>query len=74
MPNKPYGGLVASISDNSEKPDSSGVFFVGALDSLRATKSGYLWFTVNDVQWHDNRFYNDNIGYFLVTVSVIKAK
>ena len=72
LPNKPYGGMVGAIVDTIKAhPDSAGIFWIGPHSESKAGRSGVLWFTVNDVVWRDNRFYEDNIGSFLVRVTVI---
>lgn len=79
LPNEKAAGLVAAIkSDTGDLPARSEAFFVGrSLADFSATRAGYLWFTVNDVQCNDpnnpNLFYNDNIGSFWVRVVVKRA-
>lgn len=76
LPNEKAAGLIAAIkSDTGDLPARSDAFFVGrSLADFSATRAGYLWFTVNDVQFNDpknpNLFYTDNIGSFWVRVVV----
>lgn len=81
LPDEPAGSLVASVGDAYKEPPRGEAFFVGVgdkvahkADELIAPVDGWLWFTVNDVQYADtqnrNLFYNDNIGFFWVRVTV----
>lgn len=81
LPEEPAGSLVAAVGDAYREPSRTGAFFVGVGDKvahqgdeLVAPSDGWLWFTVNDVQYADalnrNLFYNDNIGFFWVRVTV----
>jgi hypothetical protein len=82
MPHKNAAGLVAAVKAGSKaQPAPSDAFFVGKSKSCvvgdedcGALQKGWLWFTVNDVQYNDPDnpvlFYNDNIGVFWVRVTV----
>jgi hypothetical protein len=75
LPTAPYGMLVgAVVTDDSRGPDqSSQVFEIGNGIGNQSPQAGYLWLGVNDVR-HDRSprdlFSFDNLGYFLVTVTV----
>jgi hypothetical protein len=74
LPMENAGGLVAAIrSDSGGTPARSDAFFVGrSREDYPVSQRGWLWFTVNDVQYNDpnnpNLFYNDNLGAFWVKV------
>ena len=74
LPDKPAGGLVAAVIDDSDEPTRADAFFVGRESEYVAARNGDLWFTVNDVQYADPKnpylFYNDNIGAFIVRITV----
>jgi len=81
LPEEPAGSLVAAIGEAYREPPKEGAFFVGVGDKVAhrgnewvAPNDGWLWFTVNDVQYADalnrNLFYNDNIGFYWVRVTV----
>ncbi len=81
LPGEPAGSLVAAIGDAYREPAREGTFFVGVGDKVAhrgdeivASNDGWLWFNINDVQYADalnrNLFYNDNIGFFWVRVTV----
>ncbi len=72
MPKQPYGVLIGAFSDRNEEPDhdlgkqlTSSAFRVGSNLERRATDewSGYLYFTVNDVQYDPvpELFFVDNL-------------
>jgi hypothetical protein len=81
LPGENAAGLVAAIKSGSEQeaePTGADAFFVGngkSRDDFEVTREGWLWFTVNDVQFSDDKhpensrlFYNDNVGAFWVRV------
>jgi len=81
LPGKNAAGLVAAVKSGSKvAPGKQDAFFVGKSkdcvvgegEDCSASQKGWLWFTVNDVQYNDpanpNLFYNDNIGVFWVRV------
>jgi hypothetical protein len=74
LPDDHAGGLVAAIKgDAGGTPVKSDAFFVGRFkENYSVSEAGWLWFTVNDVQYNDldnpYLFYNDNIGSFWVRV------
>ena len=70
LPGRPYGELIGAVSANPERPNRNEVFHIGRERSLAATQRGKLWFIVNDVLAEDNRFFNDNLGSFLVRTTV----
>ncbi len=75
LPTSPYGMLVGAIMpDDRRAPDQpSQVFEIGKSIDRQWPRSGYLWLSVNDVR-HDQSpkdlFYFDNLGYFLVMVTL----
>jgi hypothetical protein len=78
LPSAPYGMLVAAVSQRQPMryDNFSGAFRIGASRSVKWTGDpGTLWLNVNDV-WDDDdghfpeKFYVDNIGFFLVRVIV----
>jgi hypothetical protein len=80
LPTAPYGILVGAVSQMQPmRYDSfSGAFRIGASRSVKWTGDpGTLWLNVNDV-WDDDddqfpqKFFVDNIGFFLVRVVVTK--
>jgi hypothetical protein len=86
LPQENAAGLVAAIKSGSkELPGRSDAFFVGRskdcvvgdAETCGASQKGWLWFTVNDVQFNDPDnpvlFYNDNIGVFWVRVTLIRG-
>jgi len=76
LPDANAAGLIAAIEGGSVvMPVRSDAFFVGrSKEDYAVSQGGWLWFTVNDVQYSDpnnsNLFYNDNIGLFWVRVVV----
>jgi hypothetical protein len=75
LPKENAGGLVAAIKGGADEPSKADAFFVGRKKDLVASKDGFLWFNVNDVQYYKdpanpNLFYNDNIGSFWVLIAV----
>jgi hypothetical protein len=70
IPDAPYGALVAAVVPAGDSAAGSGPFLVGQKTTVVAPHAGTLWLNINDVRWTDGRFYNDNLGYFLVTVIV----
>ena len=85
LPDDNAGGLAASISTKSEAndpPSSLDAFFVGAsMDNYPVRKTGSLWITVNDVQYHDQKhpelsslFYNDSVGLFWARATIKRAE
>jgi hypothetical protein len=79
LPNSPFGALLATIhsgtADPVRKDAFSGVVVAGASHRMVAQKAGTLWFTINDVLDDEDpsfpyKFYIDNLGYFLVKVTV----
>ena len=75
LPKSPYGVLIGAIMpDDGRAPDqSSQVFEIGKGLGSQFAQSGYLWLSVDDVR-HDQSpkdlFNFDNLGYFLVTVTL----
>src|SRR5262249_14961464 len=81
-PTEGYGALLASMDDEDSEPSTvrfliprlvSGAFRVGSSYKVTASRSGYLYFAVNEVQSTDpdfNMFSVDNIGYFYAKVLV----
>ena len=83
LPAEPYGVLIGAFSDKDAEPDehadlagqlASAAFRVGSKYEKKATEksSGYLYFTVNDVQYgpSPDLFFVDNIGTYYVDVDV----
>jgi len=83
LPGLPYGVLVGAFNDRNEDPDAdndlvrqlaTSAFRVGSdLEQKSTAKSnGYLYLTVNDVQYAPvpQLFFMDNIGAFYVKVEV----
>jgi hypothetical protein len=74
LPDKPAGGLIASITAGTSEPSRQDAFFVGREHDLVSDKDGQLWFNVNDVTYGDpqnqNLFFNDNVGSFWVHMTV----
>ncbi len=75
MPEQNAGSLVAAIHEEETQPQRGEVFEVGrARGDFAPSNSGWIWFTVNDVQDSDpenpNLFYNDNLGVFWVHIVV----
>jgi len=75
LPKERAGGLVAAVMTHAGDPQRSDAFFVGSnYPDYPVTRDGFIWFTVNDVQYADpnnrNMFYNDNVGSFWVRVVV----
>jgi len=83
LPQENAAGLIAAIKSGASVPPArSDAFFVGRSKSCVMggskdcgnSQEGWLWFTVNDVQYNDpnnpNLFYNDNIGVFWVRVAI----
>jgi hypothetical protein len=80
LPNEHAGGLVAAIKGDADgMPGRNDAVFVGKSMDYLAPRDGWLWFTINDVQYADpdhnnpSLFYNDNIGSFWARV-VVKRK
>jgi hypothetical protein len=76
LPDVNAASLIGAIKGGSNgTPARSDAFFIGrSKDDYPVSQSGWVWFTVNDVQYKDetnaNIFYNDNIGSFWVRVVV----
>jgi hypothetical protein len=74
LPDKPAGGLIASITNGTKEPSRQDAFFVGRENDIVSDKDGQLSFNVNDVTYNDpqnqNLFFNDNIGSFWVRITV----
>jgi len=85
LPKEPYGVLIGAFGDidaePAERPNlakqlASAAFRVGSSYEKKATaqSSGYLYFTVNDVQYDPmpDLFFMDNIGAYYLKVQVSK--
>ena len=78
LPSANYGALLGAISRSGAQPVRSDAFLIGSSYVEVASKTGKLWFTVNDI-WDDqnrsapgfkNKFFVDNIGFFYAKVTV----
>jgi hypothetical protein len=80
LPEAPFGALVGTVHQQGNPPARydgfSDAFLIGEARSVTwAGPRGELWFAINDV-WDDedprfpDKFYADNIGFFLVRVKV----
>ncbi|HKD13928.1 MAG TPA: hypothetical protein VKE71_05210 [Candidatus Angelobacter sp.] len=79
IPQRDYGALVAAIRETGVTPSRDDAFFVGKSNTIRAQRTGKLYFAVNDVLNDTNKdfpdmFLVDNIGFFYVRVTVTPAK
>jgi hypothetical protein len=70
LPASPYGSLVGAISVTQRLLNPRKVFEIGVDTVIVVEHRGFLWFTVNDVVWPDNRFFDDNVGSFLVSLRI----
>jgi hypothetical protein len=83
LPGLPYGVLIGAFNDRNEDPDAdndlvrqlaTSAFRVGSYLEQKSTakSTGYLYLTVNDVQYGPGPqlFFMDNIGAFYVKVEV----
>ncbi len=70
-----YGALLGAIRETQAQPTRSDAFFIGKSNSIKAKRSGKLYFTVNDI-WDDSdpdfpdKFFVDNVGFFYAKVTV----
>jgi hypothetical protein len=81
LPGANYGALLGAIRESGAKPAVGDIFLIGrgsdgSGHDIVAKRSGKLYFTVNDVQSDDkdfpDMFYEDNIGFFYVKVTIGK--
>lgn len=81
LPSATYGALIGALSEVDSDPDAgselekqlvSVAFRVGSSYEKRATRSGHLYFNVNDVQSNlsPGFFFTDNIGAYYVKIEV----
>src|ERR1700753_2494097 len=67
------GSLVGKIDDAGR---SSQPFNIGKKQEMKATESGDLWLTINDIKnlqvLPQQMFYQDNLGFFWVVVTISK--
>lgn len=79
LPDRNYGALLGAIRETQAEPTRADAFFIGKNNTIKATRSGKLYFTVNDV-WDDadpnfpEKFFVDNIGSFYAKVTVAPRK
>lgn len=79
LPKYGYGALLCAIRETGVVPARDDALFVGTQNDIKATKSGKVYFTVNDA-WDDNdpsfpdKFFVDNVGFFYATVQVTPPK
>jgi hypothetical protein len=75
VPQAPFGVLLGAVHEGTRDPQRQEAFLIGAHSSKDLAADGTLWFAVNDVwdaqdQRFPDKFYVDNLGFFLVRVLV----
>lgn len=77
-PDHNYGALLAAVRETGVTPAREDVFFVGTHAIQKSSKTGKIYFTVNDVWDYKDpifpeKFFMDNLGVFYVRVIVKSA-